>query len=80
MPGSGEQETQQDTTKPILHKAMTFRGLWVAQSIKRLPSAQVMILGSWNRVSCRAPCSAGSLLLFLPFLLVFLLSLSFSNT
>ncbi|XP_064427490.1 nucleic acid dioxygenase ALKBH1 isoform X1 [Mirounga angustirostris] len=45
--------------------------------VKRLPSAQVMIPGSWDRAPHRAPCSAGSLLLPLPLpLLVFLLSLS----
>jgi len=32
---------------------------WVAQSVKRLPSAQVMIPPSWNWVSHWAPCSAG---------------------
>jgi len=45
--------------------------------VKRLPSAQVRILGSWDQAPHWAPCSAGSLLLPLPFpLLVFLLSLS----
>ena len=34
--------------------------------VKRLPSAQVMIPGSWDRAPHRAPCSAGSLLLPLP--------------
>ena len=34
--------------------------VWVAQLVKRWPSAQVLIPGSW------APCSAGSLLLPLP--------------
>ena len=38
------------------------------QLVKRLPSAQVMISGSWDRVPHWAPCSAGSLLL-LPLLL-----------
>ena len=41
-------------------------GAQVAQSVKRLPLAQVMILGSWDGVSHQAPCSAGSLLLALP--------------
>ena len=27
------------------------RGAWVAQSVKHLPSAQVMILESWDRAS-----------------------------
>jgi len=41
-------------------------GAWVAQPVKRLPLAQVMIPGSWDRVLHWAPCSAGSLLLPLP--------------
>ncbi|XP_034866328.1 membrane cofactor protein-like isoform X10 [Mirounga angustirostris] len=39
---------------------------WVAQSVKRLPSAQLMIPGSWDRVPHQALCLAGSLLLLLP--------------
>ena len=39
---------------------------WVAQSVKHLPSAQVMLPGSWDRTPHWAPCSAGSLLLPLP--------------
>nr|XP_054367840.1 uridine diphosphate glucose pyrophosphatase NUDT22 isoform X3 [Mirounga angustirostris] len=35
-------------------------GAWVAQMVKRLPSAQVMVPGSWNRVPHRAPCSLGA--------------------
>ena len=56
------------------------RGAWVAQSVKHLPSAQVMILGSWDQVPHQAPCSAGSLLLSLPLplLLPLLCSLSLS--
>ena len=42
------------------------RDAWVAQSVKCLPSAQVMISGSWDRAPCWAPCSARSLLLPLP--------------
>ena len=42
------------------------RGAWVAQAVKRLPSAQVMIPGSWDRAPHGAPCLAGSLLLPLP--------------
>ena len=38
----------------------------MAQLVKPLPSAQVMIPGSWDQVPHRAPCSAGSLLLSLP--------------
>ena len=42
------------------------RDAWVAQSVKHLPSAQVMIPGSWDQVAHQAPCSMGSLLLSLP--------------
>ena len=45
------------------------RGAWVAQSVKHLPSAQLIITGSWDRAHHRAPCSVGSLLLPLPLLL-----------
>ena len=50
----------------IVFKKLELRGAWGAQSVKHLPSAQVTILGSWDRAPCRAPCSAGSLLLPLP--------------
>ena len=49
------------------------QGAWVAQSVKRPPSAQVMISGSWDRVLHWASCSAGSLLLPLPLLLSLLI-------
>ena len=42
-------------------------GIWVSQSAEHLPLAQVMVLGSWDQAPCRAPCSAGSLLLPLSF-------------
>ena len=42
------------------------RGPWGAQSVKRLPSAQVMVSGFWDRALCQASCSLGSLLLPLP--------------
>ena len=42
------------------------RGAWVAQPAKRLPSAQVTIPKSWDRVPQQAPCSTGSLPLPLP--------------
>ena len=45
------------------------RGAWVTQSVKHLPSAQVMIPGSWDRAPHQAPCSAGRLLLPLSLLL-----------
>ena len=38
-------------------------GAWVAQSVKHLPSAQVMILGSLDRAPYLAASSVGSLLL-----------------
>jgi len=38
----------------------------VAQSVKLLPSAQVIILGFWDQAPCWAPSSVGSLLLSLP--------------
>ena len=41
-------------------------GAWVAQLVKHLPLAQVVIPGSSDRVSWWAACSAGSLLLLLP--------------
>jgi len=48
--------------------------------VERLPSAQVMVPGSWDRAPHRAPCSAGSLLLPLPLLLpLLMLSLSLSQ-
>jgi len=47
-------------------KNMVYMGAWVAQLVKRLPSARVMILESRDRVPYRAPCSAGGLLLPLP--------------
>ena len=60
----------------------SFRGACLAQSVKCLPSAQVMIPGSWNGAPRWAPCSAGSLLLPLPLplpLLLLVLSLALSN-
>jgi len=45
------------------------RAAWVTQSVKHLPLAQVMNLGSWDQAPHRSLCSAGSLLLPLPLLL-----------
>ena len=44
----------------------TLGGAWVAQLLEPLPSAQIMISGSWVRALLRAPGSVGSLLLPLP--------------
>jgi len=47
----------------LVIKLKTKQGAWVAQLVQRLPSAQVMVPESWDRVPHRAPGSAGSLLL-----------------
>ena len=64
-------------------KKIWCKGAWVAQSVKHVPLAQVMILGSWNQALHQVPCSVGSLLLPLPLplqpLLMLLLALSLSN-
>ena len=39
-----------------------YRGAWVAHRVKPLPSAQLMISGTWDQAPHRALCSAGSLL------------------
>ena len=44
-------------------------GAWVSQTVKRLPSAQVIISGSWDQLPHQASHSVGSLLL-LPLLLL----------
>ena len=59
-------------------------GAWVAQLVKRLPWAQVVIPESWDQAPRWAPCSAGNLLLplCLPlplFILVHVCSLSQIN-
>ena len=51
---------------PINIKNLDYRGTWVAQSVKHLPSAHVMIPGSWDRVPHGALWSTGSLRLPLP--------------
>ena len=45
---------------------MQVPGAWVAQAVKHLPLAWVMISGSWDQVLHRAPCSEGRPLLPLP--------------
>ena len=42
-------------------KELYYRGAWVAQWVKPLPSAQVMISGSWDQAPNQALCSTGSL-------------------
>ena len=51
----------------------------MAQSVKHLPSAQVMIPESWDGAWHGAPCSVGSLLLPLPLAAAHALSLSQIN-
>ena len=46
----------------FLLKIVVIWGAWVAQWVKPLPSAQVMISESWDRVPHRALSSAESLL------------------
>ena len=38
-------------------------GMWVTQLVEQLPSAQIMILWSWDQILNQVPCSAESLLL-----------------
>ena len=46
------------------------QGTWVAQLVKRLASAQVMIPAPWDQAPYWAPSSVGSLLLSLTLLLL----------
>ena len=56
-----------------------YKGACVAQSVKHLPTAHVMVPGSWDRAPHQAPCSLGSLLVPLSLLLpMYALSLSLS--
>lgn len=57
-------------------KKMGLGGTWVAQMVKRLPSAQGRIPASWDQPLGQTPCSSGSLLLPLPLPLPPLLMLS----
>ena len=72
----GASEMLQPTcSSPVYRRVREVQGTWGAQSVKCLPSAQVMIPGSWDRVPHWAPCSVGRLLLLLPLPLL-VLSLS----
>ena len=51
---------------PVYVSDIGYWGAWVAQSVKHLPLAQVMISESWDQALRQAPCSEGSLLLPLP--------------
>ena len=63
---SKRSKTCQDSTTQSVKLETTRKGTWVAQLFKHLPSAYVMIPGSWDRVLNQAPCSLGCLLLPLP--------------
>nr|XP_045726523.2 acyl-coenzyme A thioesterase 9, mitochondrial-like [Mirounga angustirostris] len=68
-------------SSPLLENELKvhFMGHLGGSVVKRLPLAQVVIPGSWDRAPHWAPCSMGSLLLPLPLpLLVFPLSLCLS--
>lgn len=56
-----------DSDGTVLLKSIGFGGAWVSRWVKHLPLVQFIILGSWYWAPCWAPCSAGSLLLPLPF-------------
>ena len=44
-----------------MFKKKIFSGTWVAQLVRHLPSAWVMIPESWDQTPHQAPCSVGSL-------------------
>ena len=70
MPGVKPYQKNVDA-KPLRRPGLETNdaGAWLAQPVEHLPSAQVMILGSWDQTPPWAPCSGGSLLLPLPLLL-----------
>ena len=45
--------------RKYVYKKFKEQDPWVAQLVKRLPSDQVMISGSWGEFPSGAPCSAG---------------------
>ena len=58
-------------TSPLMQQTLSYqerhcRGAWMAQSVKHLTWAQVMISVSWDQVPCQAPHWVGNLLLPLP--------------
>ena len=61
-----QSKTGSACVKEIPAKETSPGDAWVAQTIKHLPLAQVMIPGPWNPAPHWGPCSAGSLLLPLP--------------
>lgn len=61
-----EAEQAQGGRRKTTRKKLPASGAWGAQWVKPLPSAQVMIPQSWDRVPLRAPCSVESLFLSLP--------------
>ena len=66
--------------RKLLHiLKMWARGPWVAQSVGRLTSVWVIVLGSWDPAPSWAPCSVGSLLLPLPHPCLCSLSLKYTN-
>lgn len=59
-------EKSKADTKVEEKKHKSSLNAWVAQLVKLVLLAQVVIPGSWDRVSRRAPCSLRTLLLPLP--------------
>ena len=69
-------KTKTKTQKPMAAHCNENQPDWVAQLVKWLPLAQVMVLGCWGRAPHQAPCLEGGSL-HLPFSLPlsFMLSL-----